>query len=232
MNSSLPSENTPHTQCLSPEHTPLLRGWSHALAALAALVVTILLLMQTYTDPVRFLSLLVFGLSMINLYLGSAVYHIGRWQGRRETVLRAIDHANIFLLIAGTYTPICVNVLTGSLRIQILAVIWLIAVTGASATIWTLRLPRWASTALYLGMGWIALAALPQLMQRLPWQAIAMLIAGGVFYSIGAIVYALQRPNLSPRVFGFHELFHLFTIAGGTAFIVMIWIWVVPFPRL
>ena len=232
MDSSLPSGSAPHTQFLSPDHTPLLRGWSHAVAAVAAVVVTILLLAQTYTDPVRFLSLLVFGLSMISLYLGSAVYHLGRWQGRRARVLQAIDHANIFLLIAGTYTPICVNVMSGSLRIQVLSVVWIVALAGASATIWTIRLPRWASTALYLGMGWIILPAIPQLVQRLPWQAIAMLIAGGVLYSLGAVVYALKRPNLLPRVFGFHELFHLFTIAAGAAFIAMIWIWVVPFPRL
>jgi hemolysin III len=226
------SSSAPHTQFLDPDYTPLLRGWSHAVAAVAAVVVTILLLAQTYTDPVRFLSLLVFGLSMINLYLGSAVYHLGRWQGRRATVMQAIDHANIFLLIAGTYTPICVNVLSGSLRIQVLSVVWIVAVAGASVTIWTIRLPRWATTALYLGMGWIVLPAIPQLMQRLPWQALALLITGGVLYSIGAVVYALKRPNLLPRVFGFHELFHLFTIAAGAAFIAMIWIWVVPFPRL
>lgn len=213
------------------ERKPLLRGWSHALAALAAVVVTILLLVQTQDDLVRFVSLLIFGLSMIGLYLGSAVYHIGRWRGRPATFLRALDHANIFLLIAGTYTPICVNVLSGTLRVVVLALVWTIGLAGAISTIFTLHLPRWATTGLYLGMGWVALIALPQLVQLLPWQAIAMLFSGGVLYSIGAVVYALKRPNPLPRVFGFHEIFHLFTIAGGAAFVAMIWLWVVPFPR-
>jgi hemolysin III len=232
MNNPLSSAGESRPRAHSLEQKPLLRGWSHALAALAAVVITIVLLVQTRADIVRFLSVLVFGFSMIALYLGSAVYHIGRWQGRRATLLQAIDHANIFLLIAGTYTPICVNVMTGWLRVLVLTLIWLVGLSGALVSVLTLRLPRWILTGLYLGMGWIALIALPQLAQRLPWEAIALLLSGGLLYSIGAVVYALKRPNPLPRVFGFHEIFHLFTIAGGAAFVAMIWIWVVPFPRV
>lgn len=221
-----------HSHALAAIPKPLLRGWSHAIAALGAVVVTIILLLQTHGDTLRFVSLLVFGLSMIALYVGSAVYHIGRWHGRSEAVLRAIDHANIFLLIAGTYTPICVNVLTGTLRVVALSLIWTIGLAGALGTVLTLRLPRWLSTSLYLGMGWLSLITLPQLIQLLPWQAIAMLITGGVLYSLGAVVYALRRPDPVPHIFGFHEVFHLFTILAGAAFILTIWIWVVPFPRI
>jgi hemolysin III len=231
MSRTLSSPAKSDTAYNSPSHKPLLRGWSHALAAVAAVVVTILLLIETRSDGVRFVSILIFGLSMIGLYLGSAVYHLGRWRGRHARVLRAIDHANIFFLIAGTYTPICVNVLTGWHRIAVLSLVWTIGLAGALAKVMHLRLPRWASTGLYLGMGWVALIALPQLTAALPWQAIAMLISGGVLYSIGAVIYALKRPNPLPRIFGFHEIFHLFTIAGGAAFIMMIWIWVLPFPR-
>jgi hemolysin III len=231
MSRSLSPRGEFHTSVAGLERKPLLRGWSHALAAVAAVVVTILLLVETHSDGVRFASILIFGLSMIGLYLGSAVYHLGRWQGRRARLLQAIDHANIFLLIAGTYTPICVNVLTGWHRIVVLSLVWTIGLAGMLATVLMLRLPRWASTGLYLGMGWVALIVLPQLVAALPWQAIAMLFGGGVLYSIGAVIYALKRPNPLPRVFGFHEIFHLFTIAGGAAFIAMIWIWVLPFPR-
>lgn len=231
MNSSLSSAGEPPSRFTRFGQKPLLRGWSHALATLAAVVVTILLLVETRDDAVRFVSVLVFGLSMIGLYLGSAVYHLGRWQGRRLALMRAIDHSNIFLLIAGTYTPICVNVLTGWLRVVVLLLIWTIGLSGVISTLLQLHLPRWASTGLYLGMGWVSLITMPQLVQLLPWQAIAMLVAGGVLYSIGAVVYALKRPNPLPRIFGFHEIFHLFTIAGGAAFVAMIWIWVVPFPR-
>lgn len=211
---------------------PLLRGWSHVVAALAAVVVTIAMLLQTTDDLLRFVSLLVFGLSMIALYGWSAVYHIGRWQGRKYRLLRAIDHANIFVLIAGTYTPICVNVLHGWMRIAMLALIWTIGLAGALGTVLTLRLPRWVTVGLYLGMGWVSVIVLPQLARLLPWQAIGMLVLGGVFYSVGAMVYAFKRPNPLPRVFGFHEIFHLFTIAGGAAFVVAIWVWVLPFQRI
>lgn len=208
---------------------PLLRGWSHAFAAVGALVVTIVLLVQTYDRWPLFGSLLIFGLSMIVLYGVSAVYHIGSWQGRRRAVLRAFDHANIFVLIAGTYTPFCVNVLNGWLRPTVLAIIWLLALAGVLSTVLTLRLPRWIPVSLYLGMGWVSLIMLPALLQLLPVQAVLMLVAGGVLYSIGAVMYALKRPNPLPRVFGFHEMFHLFTIAGGGAFLIAIWRWVVPF---
>lgn len=213
------------------EAKPLLRGWFHAFAAVGAVVVTVLFLWRTWGDVPRFVSLLIFGLTMIELYVVSAVYHIGSWRGRWRTALRSLDHANIFLVIAGTYTPLCVNVLTGWLRGTILGVIWTLAVAGAASSVFTLRLPRWASTALYIGMGWVAIFSLPQLIQALPWQALALLFAGGVLYTIGAVIYALKRPNPAPRVFGFHEIFHLFVIAGSAAFVATIWIWVVPYPR-
>jgi hemolysin III len=210
---------------------PRMRGWSHAVAAVAAIAVTIALLLQTYQDPVLFVSLLIFGLTMIVLYTVSAVYHIGTWHGRRYKLLRTIDHANIFLLIAGTYTPISVNILHGWLRITLLVLIWLCAAAGV-ATLFIRSLPRSISTSLYVGMGWLSLVALPSMLNRLPWQALMMFLAGGVLYSVGAIIYALQRPNPIPRIFGFHELFHLFTIAAGIAFVLAIWLWVVPFPRM
>lgn len=210
---------------------PLMRGWFHIFAALGSVAATVGLLLRTLDDPLRLLSLLVFGLSTIELYTVSAIYHVGWWKGRRRTVLRALDHANIFVLIAGTYTPICVNVLSGWLRIALLALIWLLALVGVAGAVFTLRLPRWLSTGLYIVMGWVALISAPVLIRLLPWEAIGLLVGGGVLYTIGALFYALKRPNPFPRVFGYHEIFHLFVIAGGTAFVVMIWGWVVPFPR-
>ncbi|MBA3531905.1 MAG: hemolysin III family protein [Ardenticatenales bacterium] len=226
---SIAAHPTSHPSDGAPK--PLLRGWLHAAAAVASVIAVSLMLNQTRDDLPRFLSILVFGLSMLLLYAGSALYHIGPWQGRTRLVLRAVDHANIFVLIAGTYTPIYVNVLEGRLRIVLLSLIWGLAIAGALGTVLTLKLPRRISVSLYIGMGWIALATFPQLLQRLPWQAVATLLLGGVLYSIGGIVYALKRPDPFPRVFGFHELFHLLTIAAGTTFLVMIWLWVLPFPR-
>lgn len=211
---------------------PLMRGWSHALAACAALLLTIALCWQSRADPPRLISMLIFGLSMLELYTISALYHIGRWSTRPARVLRTIDHANIFVMIAGTYTPLCFNLLSGWLRITLLAVIWSLAALGVSLALLTLRLPRWITTALYIGMGWVVVLALPAFLAVIPWYAVATLVLGGILYTLGAVVYARKRPNPFPRVFGFHEIFHLFVIAGSIAFASCIWIWALSIPRL
>lgn len=210
---------------------PLLRGWLHAVAAAGSAVVTALLMAQTRHDLVRLATVLVFGLSMVELYAVSAIYHIGQWRGRWREGLRALDHASIFVLIAGTYTPIAVNVLSGSLRIAVLGVVWSLAVAGVATSLLALRLPRWVYTSLYVAMGWVAIVPFLALTRLLPWQPLALLVLGGVLYTAGAIVYALRRPNPFPRVFGFHEVFHSFVIAGSASFASVIWLWVLPYPR-
>jgi len=210
---------------------PLLRGWFHALAAVAAVAITAVLCWQSRADLPRLLSLAVFGLSMIELYSVSAVYHIGRWPEATRRRLRALDHANIFVLIAGTYTPLCFNVLSGWPRPALLITIWLLAAAGVALATFTLHTPRWLTAALYVGMGWVAVLALPAFLAALSWSAVLVLVLGGLLYTAGAVVYAIRRPNPFPRVLGFHEVFHLFVIAGGLAFTLAIWIWALPFPR-
>lgn len=211
---------------------PVLRGWFHAVGTVAALGVTVALLWQTANDPLRFFSLLIFGLSMILLYAVSAIYHLGNWKGRRHTFLRALDHANIFVFIAGAYTPICVNLLTGNTRTLMLVGIWLLALLGVCGSLFTLHFPRWVLSLLYLGMGWISLIVLPQVVNAVSYQPVLVLVAGGLLFTIGALIYAFRWPDPFPRVFGFHELFHLCVIGGTVAVTVMIWVWVVPFPRI
>ena len=210
---------------------PLLRGWLHAAASVGAAVATLGLVIEAAEHPQRLTTLLIFGLSMIILYAVSALYHLGRWQGRRALVLHALDRANIFLLIAGTYTPFCVIVLDGMLGLVMLALIWGLAALGIGSAVFTIRLPRWISTALYLGMGWIAVIAMPALIRALPIPALGLIAAGGVLYSVGAVVYALRRPDPWPRIFGFHEIFHIFVVAGSVAFLIAIWGWVLPFTQ-
>lgn len=212
----------------APTKKPLMRGWSHALAALAALVLTLVLCWQSRADGPRLVSLLIFGLSMLELYTISALYHIGRWSTRPARVLRAIDHANIFVMIAGTYTPLCFNLLSGWLRVTILAVIWTLAVIGVSLAIFTLRLPRWITATLYIGMGWVVVLALPAFLAAMSWYGVGLLLLGGILYTLGAVIYARKRPDPFPRVFGFHEVFHLFVIAGSVSFASAIWWFVVP----
>ncbi len=175
--------------------------------------------------------MLVFGLSMIVLYAVSATYHIGRWQPRTERILRALDHANIYVLIAGTFTPMCFNVLEGSFRTTMLAVIWSVAAAGVLLSVFTERLPRWLMASLYVGMGWIGVVLMPAFAAHLPWPALGLLLTGGLLYTVGAVIYALQRPDPYPQVFGYHEVFHLFVIGGSAAFTVTIWVFVLPFSR-
>lgn len=211
---------------------PRLRGWSHAVASPGAIGVTALMLMATLHDLPRFFSLLVFGTSLTALYIVSATYHIGSWRGRIGTALLALDHANIFLLIAGTCTPISVNVLSGWIRLAALIGIWVLALAGIAISVSTLHMPRWAVAALYLGMGWVGMLLLPVLVQVLPLEAILLLVGGGLLYTIGAVIYTFGRPDPLPHLFGFHEIFHLCVIGGSAATAAMIWIWVVPFPRI
>ncbi len=213
---------------------PLLRGWFHACAALGALILTLALCWLSRIDVPRLISMLIFGLSMIELYMMSAIYHIGNWKPTPKRVLRALDHSNIFILIAGTYTPLCFNILSGWVRIALLVTIWTLAITGVVLTIfpYTLRLPRWVTTLLYIVMGWVAILAFPAFLAVLPWTFVATMALGGVLYTIGAIVYAKRWPNPLPRIFGFHEIFHLFVIAGSVAFACSVWIWALPFPRV
>jgi len=211
---------------------PLLRGWFHAMAAVGAIILTAALCWMSRGDIPRMISMLIFGLSMIELYTVSAMYHIGNWPATQRRVLRTIDHANIFILIAGTYTPLCFNVLSGWFRIVMLLLIWSLAVLGVCLSFFTLKLPRWVLASLYLGMGWVAILALPVFIMKLPWTALATLALGGILYTIGAVIYARKKPDPFPNILGFHEIFHLFVIAGSVAFATCIWIWALPFPRM
>jgi hemolysin III len=211
---------------------PLLRGWSHGLAAVGAVCLTIALCWQSRGDLPRLLSMAIYGLALCELYTVSALYHIGAWGHARRRALRALDHANIFVFIAGTYTPLCFNVLSGWLRVALLSVIWLLACVGVWLTLTRPHLPRRIGTALYIGMGWVAIFALPAFLTLLPWMATALLLLGGLLYTIGGIVYARRRPDPFPLIFGYHEVFHLFTIAAGIAFTIVIWAYALPFPRV
>ncbi|WP_248959263.1 PAQR family membrane homeostasis protein TrhA [Sphaerisporangium perillae] len=171
---------------------PRLRGWLHA-GALPAAVYAVT-------------SGLLFGIS--------AAYHRGRSAPRLAEVLRRLDHANIYLIIAGTYTPLALLALEGPVRVAVLAVVWTGAVAGVVFRAVWLGAPRRLYTALYIALGWTAVFVLPQLLQGAGVAAVTLVIAGGVLYSIGGVVYGLRRPDPSPRWFGFHEVFHAFTLAA------------------
>ena len=211
--------------------TPLLRGYLHAVAAVFALIGTIFLLLRTAGDVPKQLSLLIYGASSILLFTWSAFYHIGTWSESRRAFLRRIDHANIFVLIAGTYTPIVFNVMIGNWRIAILTVIWVLAVVGVATAAPALHLPRWITAALYVVMGWVVIAAIPELVAQIGINGMLLLLLAGILYTLGAIAYALRKPTLWSRVFSFHEVFHLATILANGAFFAFMVIYVIPFVR-
>lgn len=210
---------------------PLLRGYLHAFAAVFAVLGAILLLVLSIGDIPKQLSLLIYGISSILLFGWSAFYHIGTWSLPLRAFLRRIDHANIFVLIAGTYTPIVFNVMTGSWRIGILVVIWVLGVIGVVTAAPAVHLPRWITAGLYVVMGWVVIAALPELVARVGINGMSLLLLAGILYTLGAIAYALRKPALWSRVFSFHEVFHLATILANGAFFTFMVFYVVPFVR-
>ena len=193
---------------------PKLRGWLHAgmwpvlqLAGLALLVAA-----PTVAGRAGVAVYLV-GASV--LFGTSAVYHRGTWSDRVGGVLRRLDHANIFLVIAGTYTPLALMLLEGRDRVTLLALIWAVAAAGIAFKMVWMTAPRWLYTLLYLVMGWAAVGWLPQFWAAGGPLIVALIAFGGLVYTGGAVVYALKRPNPFPTWFGFHEIFHACTIVAA-----------------
>lgn len=192
---------------------PRLRGWLHLGTAPLTLAAGIVLISLAPTTAAR-VAASVYAASAVLLFTTSAVYHVGRWSRRPFAVLRRMDHANIYLIIAGTYTPFVVLVLDGGLRTAMLTLIWTGAVAGVLFKMFWLNAPRWLSTALYLAIGWVAVLFIPQLVSGTHPAAWILVLAGGLIYSAGAVVYAMKRPDPAPRWFGFHEVFHSLTVAA------------------
>jgi hemolysin III len=151
--------------------------------------------------------------SSILLFGNSALYHRFRWKPFTKKLLKRIDHANIFLLIAGTYTPISVSALPQEKGTLLLWLVWSIALLGVGFRVFWINAPRWLYVPMYLGLGWIASLFVVDFF-NVNWVMMTLVIVGGLFYSIGAVIYGLKRPNPSPKHFGFHEIFHALTVAA------------------
>jgi hemolysin III len=195
---------------------PRLRGWLHLGAFPAAITAGLILIATAPTLPGR-LSTAVYIATSAALFGISALYHRTNLAPRATTWLKRLDHANIYLIIAGTYTPIAVLALDGTARNALLTVIWTGALAGvAFRTLWVTA-PRWLYTPLYIILGWAAVFVMPQLVDGAGVAATVLIFTGGVLYTIGGVIYALKRPNPSVQWFGFHEVFHAFTIAAYIA---------------
>lgn len=200
---------------------PLLRGWLHLGAAPLALVAGMVLVVFGPTLPAR-ISTAVFTLTAVMLFGTSAVYHRGTWSPRANAVLRRMDHANIFLIIAGTYTPLTVMLLTGTTRVTVLALVWAGALIGLLLRVFWLGAPRWAYVPLYLALGWVAIGFIGPFYRSGGAAVMWLIVAGGLCYTVGAVIYGTKWPRGSTRYFGFHEIFHSLTIAGFTCHFVAI----------
>lgn len=193
---------------------PLMRGTLHLAAALLA-PGGLVLMLALAGSPRAYVGAAIFGSSMIVCYSVSATYHLVPWSALLSRVMKRLDHAMIFALIAGTYTPFCLLVLDNAWGIPVLAVVWSLAGMGMLLKIAWPDAPRWLSVSMYLGVGWLALVASWPLARSMPVTPILLLLLGGLLYSVGAVVYASRRPDPYPRVFGYHEVFHALVVTAG-----------------
>ena len=199
---------------------------THGIALILAVVGTLPLLLKAAREPdhLHVVAMAVFMLSMILLYLASTVYHTFDVNGKVNRRLKKFDHMMISVLIAGSYTPICLLVLERRTGLIMLALVWGIAITGIIIKGFWVFCPKWVSSVLYISMGWICVLAFSQILNNLTRAEFGWLLAGGIIYTIGGVIYALKLPifNSKHKNFGSHEIFHLFVMGGSAChFVVM-----------
>ncbi len=212
----------PDTTLTAAPPRPSLRGLTHLATVPLAIAGAISLVVLSGGNIARQISLGIYGVCLVLLFAVSASYHRGPWSPRTRRVWGRLDHATIFLAIAGTYTPVVVNVLRGWPSIVLLVVIWVLAGSGVVVATTGVPLPRWVTVVLYLGVGWTVVFFLPALGDRIHASGLVVLAAGGALYCAGAICYATKRPRLWPKVFGYHEVFHILVIAATAVYFVFI----------
>jgi len=204
---------------------PKLRGWLHAATAPLALAILVVLAVLAPNAPSR-IAVIVFGFTALLLFSTSAVYHIsnGRISSAVTAILKRVDHANIYLIIAGTYTPLSMLLLPANVARTIMSIVWGGALLGVLIQVFWPKAPRWASAPVYVALGWVAMGFINQFASYGGPVIVSLIIGGGIAYTIGAIVYAIKKPNPSLKWFGFHEVFHTFTILGFASHTVAIFI--------
>ena len=191
-----------------------LTHWAGALLALIGLVA---LLIVGWSTPAKIISLAIYGVSLVFLFSASATYHMVQVKDKALEVFRKIDHAAIYVLIAGTYTPFCVNAFDGFWKWGMLSIIWSLAVIGIVVKIFIIRAPRWLNAGIYIVMGWLSVAAVGEMLDALPAWVLVWMLVGGITYTLGAVVYITKIFNFKPGVFGFHEVWHIFVLLAALA---------------
>lgn len=203
---------------------------THFIGAVLSIPITIAMITvanNNGAEPVEIASLLIFGLSLFLLYTASTVYHTIDGTEETNVMLKKIDHMMIYVLIAGTYTPICLMALRYNRGLTILFIVWAVAIVGMIVKIFWIDAPRWLSTLLYVGLGWASLLLIYPLYKATSAGAVALLALGGISYTVGAVIYATKRPKINNKYFGFHEIFHLFVLLGSALHIAFVFIYVI-----
>lgn len=207
---------------------------THFIGLLMAVFTTIPLLIKAAANPgyIHTISLGIFILSMILLYVASTIYHTLNISAKINQRLKKFDHMMIYILIAGTYTPICMIALGDTVGIALLAIIWGLAIIGVIVTGFWVNCPKWLSSVVYIAMGWTCVLAFTQIINSLPSAAFLWLLAGGIIYTIGGVVYALKLPlfNKRHKYFGSHEIFHLFVMAGSLCHFILMYKYIAIMP--
>lgn len=198
---------------------PRLRGWSHAVAAVAA---TVLCPIVIALSPGHRVPVALYAGAVIALFAVSASYHCLFWGTRARAAFRRIDHATIFIVIAATYTPIALATLERGARVAVLTVVWIGAAIGATTQLAWPRLPRWLTVSLYVAVGWAIVPVVHDVWGDVGVAGFVLLLAGGILHTLGAVVYALERPDPNPAWFGFHEVFHALVVGAIAAHYVVI----------
>lgn len=204
-------------------------GLTHLFAACLSVIGTAVMLLTGHHTFALGIALAVYGVSLVLMFSSSAFYHLKKASPEGIQKLRKLDHSAIYLLIAGTYTPICIYFFSGFWQWGMLTIIWLVAIAGISFKLIYLHAPRWISTAAYLIMSWFALIGIREILRTMPDGALFWFFAGGFFYTFGAVIYAIKKPNFFNGKFGFHEIWHVFVILGAFSHYMVIAKYVAPF---
>ena len=205
----------------------LTSAFTHLGGAVFGVVGTAVLLNSKNSNGITLVAFLIFGISMVLMYSTSTIYHfIDRSRQKAKLVMRKLDHIMIFVFVAGSYTPICLLTLNGSAGYKLLTLVWSITLIGVFIKLFWITAPNWVSSLLYILMGWVAVLVLSPLANKMePW-GMYWLFSGGIFYTIGGVIYAVKRPNINNTYFGFHELFHIFVLAGSLCHYVMMYFYI------
>lgn len=192
-----------------------LRGMLHGCAALGAAAGLVVLLVRAWGQPDILAAVAVFGVALVAMFTVSALYHSVPWNGRWKKRMQRIDHSLIFMVVAGTFTPVAVATLDGARLALGLGLVWGIALVGITLKFLLAQPRTWLSVTLQMVMGFSVALWLPLVLRHLGWGAVALILGGGAAYVLGTIVFASRRPRLSPRLFGYHELFHVLVMMGA-----------------